>query len=962
MKNKIVILYLISLSLFSTVYASDNNNIRNHINLSGLWQFQLDTSNVGIKELWYTRYLTDKISLPGTTDENLKGFRNTNSSETTMLTRNWKYVGKAWYRKEIQIPAEWKGKVVQLSLERTKPTKVWVNSTYVGTNDAVSVPHVYDLTSILKPGQKQSISILVDNGSVLPYEIINSHAYSEHTQTNWNGILGDFKLEALDPIYISSLNIYPDLKNKKIKIKVELINYFKENKQLSFQFKNSLLNNPDALITINKQFNTNLKNEVFWFELPLGDNLKLWSEFTSMLYKLSASILEGNKEIDNTTIEYGLRDFVTHEKQFLINGNKTFLRGKHDGCIFPITGYPPMDVEGWRKYFKTVKEYGVNHVRFHSWCPPEACFKAADIEGIYLQVELPLWGTVTRDKHKDILIPYLKNEAQRIITSYGNHPSFVMFGLGNELFGDQDVFSEIIDSLKSKDKRHLYSCGANNYLGFNSVPATDDFHVTCRIGKDIDSSFNNHVRASFSFADAYDGGYIYHSTPNSIMNFSSGIAKSNIPVIGHETGQFQFYPDFSEIDKYKGVLNPINLNVFKNRLEKAGMLDQATDFLKASGKLAALLYRADIEMNLRTPGMAGFQLLDLQDYPGQGTALVGILNAFMENKGLITPKEWRSFCSQIVLLFSSNKFIYTNNEQIAGNIMLYNFSDSKVSNQTISWSLVNSEKKKIANGSIPIDVPQGCLSNAVKIEIPLGSISKAEKVELKLSLSDTEICNNYSFWVYPANTVLKQSNNISVTKSVNKDLFERLSKGESILLFPKSNKLDSLTVGGMFPTDYWNYRMFKSVSEYIKKPVSPGTMGILTNPNHPLFKNFPTDFHSNWQWFSIIKNSRPFILDNTNPKYRPIVQVIDNIERNHKLGLIFEFKIGQGKLLVCMSNLLDLSNRPEAIQLYNSLIDYMSSSNFSPTEKLTPEELRELFSRKIKSEGGEVLMNISPYE
>ena len=97
--------------------------------------------------------------------------------------------------------------------------------------------------------------------------------------------------------------------------------------------------------------------------------------------------------------------------------------------------------------------------------------------------------------------------------------------------------------------------------------------------------------------------------------------------------------------------------------------------------------------------------------------------------------------------------------------------------------------------------------------------------------------------------------------------------------------------------------MFKSICEWVKKPVSPGTLGLLMDPSHPAFTHFPTDFHTNWQWFTMIKNSHPLILDLLPDNYRPIVQVIDNVERNHKLGMIQEFNVGSGKLLICMTDL-----------------------------------------------------------
>jgi hypothetical protein len=153
--------------------------------------------------------------------------------------------------------------------------------------------------------------------------------------------------------------------------------------------------------------------------------------------------------------------------------------------------------------------------------------------------------------------------------------------------------------------------------------------------------------------------------------------------------------------------------------------------------------------------------------------------------------------------------------------------------------------------------------------------------------------------------------------------------------------------------------MFKGISESNNKPVSPGTMSILTDPGLPLFIDFPTEFHTNWQWWSIIKNSRPFILDNAPKDYRPLVQVVDNIGRNHKLGLIFEFAIDKGKLLVCMSDLKAILNKPEGRQLYTSILEYMSSDKFKPSKTLTGSELVSLFRTKVTTSKITGVKNIS---
>ena len=616
-----------------------------------------------------------------------------------------------------------------------------------------------------------------------------------------------------------------------------------------------------------------------------------------------------------------------------------------------------MDLATWRHYFQVAKSYGIHHYRFHSWCPPKACFDAADLEGIYLQPELPFWGWLNKDDR--YLISYLRKEGIRIQYEYGNHASFVMFALGNELSGDLGTMKSLVDTFRQIDNRPLYAFGSNNYLGFKEQLPGEDYLITCRIGAEKGESFNTHTRGSFSFADAYDGGYINHTYPNSVMNFSSAIAKCNIPVISHETGQFQVYPNYQEIRKYTGVLRPTNIEIFRERLKKAGMFGQAEDFFKASGKWVVELYKADIEMDLRTPGFGGFQLLDLQDYPGQGSAYVGILDAFMDSKGLVTPEKWREFCSETVPLFITEKFCWTNTEHFTGDIRIANYSEHSLKGKEVTWELKDRQGRIQDKGSLEVESGQTGLINVGTITPALSSFSKAQRLNLNIYITGTPYRNSYALWVYPSKKEIQIPNGITVTDTLNQEIFRQLKRGGKVLWFPKREQYKELTVGGLFQTDYWNYRMFKNISESNKKPVSPGTLGILTNPIHPLFNDFPTDSHSNWQWFSILKQSYPLILDKMPAGYRPIVQVIDNIERNHKLGLLFELAINDGKLLVCMADLEAVKDKPEVRQLYSSMLQYMASDEFNPEIFLSSESLLNFLNTKAETNQIEILKNIS---
>lgn len=949
MGNKRMWIWALALLFVCAVYGQ-----RQRLDLRGTWAFKLDVRGVGEKEGYATAPFPESVTLPGTTDTNGKGYPVSNLYETTYLSRLHSYVGKAWYRKAVDIPEDWQDRTVTFSMERTKPTKVWVDGQEVGTNDNISTRQDYELTRFLTPGHHE-ITVMVDNGGSVPPEVMgSSHAYSESTQTNWNGIIGDIFLEATDPLHIEDVQVVPDWKEKRVRLKVKVASSERIGKGTRLEVAAEAWNTPEEHRVPSVRFALEKGKADYEFDYPLGQKALTWSEYSPALYRLELSI----RGHDSRTVNFGLRDFRAQGKKFAINGMPTFLRGKHDGCVFPLTGHTAMDVDSWRHYFQVAKAYGINHYRFHSWCPPEACFEAADMEGIYVQAELPFWGGFS--KGNTSLVDFLRKEGEHILREYGNHASFVMFALGNELSGDFDIMKSLVEGFRRADGRRMYAYGSNNYLGFNSPLEGEDFMVTCRIGGEKENGFETHVRSSFSFADAYDGGILNHTFPNTVMDFSGAVARADVPVVSHETGQFQMYPDYRETAKYSGVLYPYNMEVFRGRLNAAGMGHQAYDFFQASGRWAVELYKADIEMELRTEGMAGFQLLDLQDYPGQGSAYIGVLDAFMDSKGLVSPERWRGFCSEVVPLLLMEKYCWTEGERLEARVKVSNYSAGGLAGKVVRWTLKDQQGAVVADGLLPA-LPDGRgLLEAGTIGWQVASGGRARKLTLELAVEGTAWKNDYPLWTYPDQQPMAAAGTgITVTDSLGEAELSALELGGKVLWFPRRDRFRSQTVDGLFTTDYWNYRMFETISRNNRRPVSPGTLGILTDPAHPLFRSFPTEMHTNWQWFSILKQSYPFILDKFPAGYRPIVQVIDNVERNHKLGLVFELSVGQGKLLVCMAGLEAVKDKPEVRQFYRSMLEYMASDAFRPTTAISAEELAGLLQMKSETGPLKELHNIS---
>ena len=905
--NAIVVSMLVICS--TSVFAGDNR-----INLAGQWRFALDANNAGVKDKWFEKSLDDTIQLPGTTDENRKGTLN-NARETSRLTRLYPFVGSAWYQQDINIPAEWSNKRVTLFLERTKNSRLWVDANGFSSQNSLVAPHIYSLGP-LSPGRHQ-LTLQINHSEYPP--IGDPHQISDQTQTNWNGVIGKIGLIATDPVYIDDVQIYPDVAAKAIKVRVSVINTTGLPANSTLTLNASRTNGTPQGKAVSIPFPAGDKPAVVEVNYPLGDNAQYWDEFSPVLYRIAVSLdasSAGKKYADNIEVVFGLREFKAKGTQFNINGRTTFLRGKHDACVFPLTGYPPMIVDGWLKVFNIAKSYGINHYRFHTWCPPEAAFEAADQAGIYLQPELPNWANFGEPNHDNFCLA----EGERLLKTFGNHPSFVMLALGNELDGKQELMAPFVRDFRLLDSRHLYAQGTNNWFGM--VDPNDDFWVSWQVRW-------QKIRGSYGAVDI-PLGHIQVGPPGTEKDYAREIKGVTVPVISTEIGQYQVYPDYREIDKYTGVVRARNFEIFRDRLKQNGMLDQADDFFRASGALAVLCYREDIEAALRTRGFGGFQLLDLQDFPGQGTALVGILDAFMESKGLIEPVQWRQFCCETVPLVRMSKYTWTVSETFNARTQVAHFGSSDINDAVGIWTLQNAKGDTLVSERLPAqNISQGMLASLGDINIPLKDIASPAKLKLTLAIEGTKFTNSYNIWVYPdkADT---SAGNCFISRKYDDVTREALNAGKNVLLIPEANDLNN-SLPGMFASDFWNYGMFRKLAEERKKPIAPGTLGILCDPNHSAFADFPTEFHSNWQWFNLLQNSRTMILGTMPAGYRPIIQVIDNLERAKKLGNVFEVKMGKGKLLVCSINLPAIQDKPEARQLLHSLLRYMNSDRFEPT-------------------------------
>lgn len=747
-------------------------------------------------------------------------------------------------------------------------------------------------------------------------------AFPTTTQSNWNGIVGKILLKAEPQLYISDVQLFPDIKKKEVVAKISLKNLTNASSKAQLKIlvtsghaKAAKLKPLTKIQTINKD------SSAISIVYPMGNNPLLWDEFNPNLYNMKVT-LEHNDIADEKDIAFGMRSFTSTGSQLLINGRPVFLRGTLECAVFPITGYPATDASYWKNIYAVCKSYGLNHVRFHSWCPPEIAFDMADSAGIYLQVESSSWAnqgaTIGDGKPLD---QFIYQESDRMLKAYGNHPSFCMMTYGNEPAGknQKSYLAGLVEYLKKKDTRHLYTSAAG-------WPVIDE------------NDFNNTPNPRIQAWGEGLKSIINSKPPNTNYDWGTIISKWKQPTVSHEIGQWCVYPDFKESAQYTGVLKARNFDIYKEILTDNGMIALADSFLLASGKLQALCYKADIEAALRTKNFDGFQLLGLGDFPGQGTALVGVVNAFWKDKGYISGKEYSRFCSAAVPLARFSKMIYTNNEDLIVPVEIANFLDHPLQNVTPKWTIKNTSGKTLFSGHLAsTTIPIGNGHQLGPIQQSLSNVQNPSKLLLTIQVAGHE--NAWDFFVYPAKNPAVNKD-IFVTQQLDAVTINKLNNGEKVLLTLKKGTVKKEAGGDVaigFSTIFWNTAWTRS------QP--PTTMGVLCNPDHPAFRYFPTDYHSNWQWWDAMSHSNAIILDSVSQNIKPILRVIDDWVTARPLGLLFECNVGKGKLLVSAIDLLsDENNRTEARQLLYSLKKYMQTSEFDPAVNIDASKIKNILN------------------
>ena len=674
-----------------------------------------------------------------------------------------------------------------------------------------------------------------------------------------------------------------------------------------------------------------------------------WNGMVGEIALITKDELEERAEERAAYAEAHPRRMEFREGNFFADGKPLYFRATHFGGEYPMTGYPETDSDWWRKRMRIVRDWGLNAVRCHSYCPPEAAFQAADEEGIFLLVECGMWNVFREGIH---MLEVLREETERILRQFGHHPSFAFFSPSNEPGGSwYQPLREWVTETREYDRRL-------GYEGRRLYTAQSGWFYDVPPAQITGTDFIYFHRSGYG---PFTGGTIRNSQGWKGGDYSPSVEGSVLPVVCHELGQWCAYPDFRIIQKLTGHLQPGNFRIFQEIARENGVLPLAEKFLWCSGRNQLRLYKEELEANFRTPQLKGFELLDLHDYAGQGTALVGLLDILWEEKGYAEPEEFRCFCGDTVLLARLESYVWKNTDRVEVPVEISHFGQEELRNVSVEWRLTGEGEIYRSGRLATVSVPCGSCRSVGSITLDFAGIIRSRELILELSLErrkdnpgesredssengrteEWQCRNSWRLTVFAVQEEEKRSDKERSDKErPDKVLYTRnwqeakeaLAGGGAVAYAPYLSELSYDCPALSMKNVFWNGQMGPS---WIR------SLGLVVNTEHPVFQYFPSAEDGGWQWEDILENARGFWLKGME-NINPIVCPIDDWNRSLSLALMFEAAVGKGRLLMITADLAgSFEERPAAYCLKQAVLRYAASEEFRPRQQISPQTIEE---------------------
>ena len=809
-----------------------------------------------------------EAKLPGTLAAAHLGKRWTvHDFQTTMdlpqseaLVQEWQYVGKATWTRSVELSAADSEHPMELFLERV----MWASEAFwdgvsLGQCDSLATPHVHEVPhKVLTPGRHE-LRIVIDNACRYNFSR-QSHAYGPNMQAVWNGVLGRIELRRAHPLRAARVFASaPSGGRLEIETASDVVAVEVEG------LKTSGWRREGGRIVVS------LAEEPTW-----------WNEFHPALYTARLKAKDGFEH----SVRFGFRTVGTEGRLLTLNGVRIFTRGNVENANFAKDGIPWMGKGEWLSVFRMLKEEdGVNAVRFHTWCPPEAAFEAADELGVILHPEAGIWTDKWMSEGDEVgngkpVDEFVRREMKAIADAYGNSPSFFSLSIGNELGNSNfETMGRWVAEHKRYDPRALcYASSARD------ITDADDFSLS-------------HVVPDKGLARE-------KLLPHTDWDYEDIYSAAKVPTVAHEIGQWPVYPIWDELlSPFTGTMRPWNLTRHRDTAAKKNALRFQSEYHVSSAKLNRLIYKEEVESFLRTPSCAGLQLLEVQDYTGQAEALVGWRDPFYGLKtGFRGLSPFSTVWGPVCFLARFPRFTYVVGETYCAKLQIRNLTDKPLEAGTaFPYSLGG------RNGEIRLSesIEPGEVKTVGTVECPLSDDMVRSRQTLRFG------SNEWNFWVYPREGHCALPDGVVEAGDLNA-MKAALADGKTVLYTGPSFK----SAKGQFKSVYWSARWFPVAN------TTGAALGTWFDVKHPALAGFVTDDFTDWQWYSLSQGATVHALRNMPDEFRPIALSVNDFHFSDFAATMFEVLVGKGRLFVCGYDLANES--PEAKRLRASVCAYLS--------------------------------------
>ncbi len=954
-------LYFLMCALAATLTCAFGEGLvsstRQRLNLDGVWQFQLDPEDQGEKLGWGSdpRALSNTIRVPGIWQT--QGF-----GEPRGQLRH-DYQGAVWYKRTFTIPAEWKGREIWLHVGGIlRRAQIYLNGKTVGSYDGMMTAFRVDLRDALLPGQSNSLVIRVDNRmrsgkyTPVPQGATPSRKWDFSSPLgafnfvgNWGGIYRSVFLESTERIWVDQQSVQTDIDQQKVTVSVLIGN---RSVQANQKVEVSVtLTGPRGQVVAEESRHCILRGGELE-PVSLGIRvpaMHLWSPEDPALYTVRTRVQLGRQTLDEVHGRFGIRKLSKRDNILLLNNRPYYLRGYSVGRGDPLEGMIPVSKEYYLKQFRLAKDYGFNHVRYHSMTPPPEAFEAADEVGILLHVELPVMFTGWLMPSADLL----RREMERILLAHRNHPSLFAVALGNEFNLHRDFDTEMEKSA--------------------FLTTVEDLH---RLGRRL---------APHIFIMSNAGYPLFPS--DLIASYKGTIA--GVPTLKHESGGYHdSLPDIDLAERFTGVLNSDQLAERGRWVEENGLKAIYPTLRKHSERLQQMVRKWHFERVRSIPEFSGYQFWLLIDSPAdhyQDSWEDGLLNYFGEPKA-ITRQEMQQINAPTVVLIGSgveDRAFWADRGKTV-DLSISHYSSKDLQKARLDWKL-KLEGKTLHQGTAEnIRIRTGQVKYVTTASIPPLALERATRLELWVELKEDDFrqTNHWSFWAFP-NTVLERAQGLISLKGVRSDylkqrypfltessrispeamlviasrldwsVFDYLRRGGRVFLMVEPNQFDEQVA-----TDYFPF-MGKSIGTYV-------------DPKHPALVNYPHQGYCDLQFFDLLEGGTALRIPESAElwmtsvggdlgqgrrdrrvaeRITPIVWGLQNRGGSsgggyRRLAWLSETGVGEGKLLICTLRLRENLDdaRPATVYLFDTLLRYALSPDFAPAGSISEEELSGLLT------------------